>query len=103
MALFFNQAMLTTDDNSFGASVTIRELLRDNASMLKDQIDEKIIKNLINLCLSKTKSSRLLGLLADLCVCNNSAILSNQDVIQALLLKKPKNREQMFFAMRTDE
>lgn len=36
MNLFFTQAMLTTDENSFGASVTIKEILKNNAQMLID-------------------------------------------------------------------
>ena len=45
--LFFKQAMVTTEDNNFGASDTIAELLKDNAKMLDEHIDEKIIKELI--------------------------------------------------------
>jgi len=69
--------MLTTDDNNFGATGAIRELLKDNSKMLETQITAESIADLINLCLGRPRNSRFLTLLAELCVCNFKPIISN--------------------------
>ena len=49
--LFFKQAMVTTDKNTFYAELTITELLTNNKNLLDTQIEEPTIKALVDLCL----------------------------------------------------
>jgi hypothetical protein len=52
--------MLTTDDNNFGATWAIRELLKDNSKMLENYIDDAMIVDLIKLCVGRQRNSRFL-------------------------------------------
>lgn len=65
--LFFKQAMITNESNSFFAEKTIAELLTDNRELLDTQIESSTIRGLINLCLTQPKHERFLNLLAALC------------------------------------
>lgn len=47
--LFFTQAMICTDQNSFLAEVAIHELIRDNPRLLENQIEKITIENLVKL------------------------------------------------------
>ena len=49
--LFFTQAMITTEANSFGAEVAISELITDNYRLLESHIKASTIENLVELCL----------------------------------------------------
>ena len=49
--LFFTQAMICTDQNSFLAELTIHELIKDNVRLLENQIERTTIENLVKLCL----------------------------------------------------
>ena len=51
--LFFTQAMITTEANSFGAEVAINELITDNYRLLESQIKGSTIENLVELCLEQ--------------------------------------------------
>ena len=49
--LFFTQAMICTDQSSFFAETAIHELIKDNISLLENQIDETTVENLVKLAL----------------------------------------------------
>ena len=49
--LFFTQAMICTDQNSFFAETAIHELIKDNPRLLENQIEKTTIENLVKLCL----------------------------------------------------
>ena len=75
--LFFTQAMICTDQNSFFAELAIQELIKDNARLLENQIERTTIENLVKLCLEQPLHERFLDLLAGLCSCNAKAIQTN--------------------------
>jgi hypothetical protein len=85
--LFFKQAMVTTEKNSFLAEKTITELLSNNKQLLDTQIETSTIVSLIELCLRQPKHERFLNLLSNLCQCEGQAITSNQDGIYATVLE----------------
>ena len=62
--LFFTQAMKTTEQNSFGAEITIEELITDNAKLLEEQIKIDTIENLVELCLEQELNQKFLNLLS---------------------------------------
>lgn len=88
--LFFKQAMITNESNSFFAEKTITELLKNNKELLDTQIEESTIASLISLCVSQLKHERFLNLLAALCECNGQAITVNQDNICAVVFNPDK-------------
>ena len=49
--LFFTQAMITTEANSFGAEVAINELITNNFRLLENSIKPSTVENLVELCL----------------------------------------------------
>ena len=99
--LFFKQAMVTTDKNTFYAELTITELLTNNKQLLDTQIEESTIKSLIDLCLKQPKHERFLKMLSTLCQCDGEAIVSNQDGIYDAVLKNEKDRNGMLCMMET--
>jgi len=58
---------------------------------------------LIKLCLGRPRNARFLALLSDLCVCNTTPIISNQDNIAEQMLSKPEVRDLLFFSMHNYE
>jgi DNA integrity scanning protein DisA with diadenylate cyclase activity len=99
--LFFKQAMVTTEKNSFLAEKTIEELLANNKQLLDTQIETSTIVSLINLCLQQPKHERFLNLLSHLCSCEGQAIASNQDGIYLTVLENEENRKGMLFTIET--
>lgn len=53
--LFFKQAMVTTENNTFYAEKTITELLQNNKELLDTQIEDSTIIGLVELCLQQPK------------------------------------------------
>lgn len=99
--LFFKQAMVTTEKNSFLAEKTITELLLNNKQLLDTQIETSTIVSLIELCLRQPKHERFLNLLSNLCQCEGQAITSNQDGIYATVLENLQNRKGMLVPIET--
>ena len=95
--LFFTQAMICTDSNSFFAETAIHELIRSNPRLLENQIEKTTIENLVKLCLKQPLHERFLHLLAGLCSCNNRAISSNQDYVFETMLEDERVKALLFF------
>lgn len=100
--LFFTQAMICTDQNSFFAEIAINELIRDNPRLLEKQIEQTTIENLINLCLQQPLHERFLNLLCGLCSCNSRAIASNQDSVHETILENEEVKQQLFFDIKEE-
>mmetsp|Transcript_11845 Transcript_11845/g.18234 ORF Transcript_11845/g.18234 Transcript_11845/m.18234 type:complete len:401 (-) Transcript_11845:5665-6867(-) len=84
---FFHQSMMTTDKNNLMAEGTITEILDNNKQLLDKQINDTVIRNIVDNCASSSKNMRFLNLLSALCSCNGEAIGSNQDDICDFLLE----------------
>lgn len=85
---FFHQSMMTTDKNNLMAEATTNEILLNNKKLLDKQINETVIRNIIENCAKSMKNERFLNLLSALCSCNGEAISSNQDNICDMLFEE---------------
>lgn len=74
---FFQQSMMTSEQNNLFAQQTISELLLNNKHLLDKQINTSTIKNIVQRCLDSEKNQMFLSLLSALCQCNGEAITSN--------------------------
>ena len=83
---FFDQSMMTNEQNNMLAQDTITELLDNNKQLLDKQIKTQTIRNIIQNCSDNLKNEKFLNLLSALCQCNGEAIVSNQDDICSMLL-----------------
>ena len=83
------------------AETVIRELIKDNARLLENQIEKTTVENLIKLCLSQPLHERFLDLLSGLCSCNERAITSNQDYVFEAMLENKERMEKLVINIKT--
>jgi hypothetical protein len=64
---FFEQSMMTNEDNNMYAQFTVTELLANNKQLLDKQINTQTIRNIIQNCSDNLKDEKYLNLLSALC------------------------------------
>ena len=85
--LFFDHTMNTGDDADSYSEATITAILTNNKKLLDSQISRENIACIIELCKIQKKHEKSMNLLGCLCICQNQAVVGNQNNIVELLLE----------------
>jgi hypothetical protein len=83
---FFDQVMITNENNDLSVQATIQELIFKNKKLLDNQINESTIEKIVVTCSDSKKDARFLSLLSSLCQCDGEACAENQDWASGLFL-----------------
>ena len=70
---FFDQVMITNENNDLNVQYTISELIFKNKKLLDTQINESTIEKIVVTCADNKKDARFLQLLSSLCQCDGEA------------------------------
>ena len=97
-----NQSVMTTSDFDILVEPTLTELIDNNKKVLANKIKPESISRFISV-LMKNKHERYVKLLNALCVCNNEAILENQNKIIEIILKNKQNKKHLIHLLRKNK
>ena len=98
--LFFDHAMNTGDDADSYSEATITAILTNNKKLLDKQISRQNIAHIIDLCKNQRKNERFLNLLGCLCICQNQAVVGNQNNIVELLMEDEDTKSTFVLPIR---
>ncbi|GMH53038.1 hypothetical protein TrLO_g6616 [Triparma laevis f. longispina] len=86
-----------------GAAVAFSKLISNNATLVEEYVSHDTIEEFKTLIMAKGFQSRLLEFFVSICTCNGKAIISNQEAVLSQVWLKPQDREQVLFAIKTDD
>ena len=87
LQFIISHSIETTLENNINAGLALKELIDNNKTILEYRINKEIILKFIEiLATEKNRDSRYVSILRAICICNNEAMIHNQNMLSNLIL-----------------